>query len=132
VNKLTGNIEGKFPDALELKQFIISSETMSQFQKRVRMRLLTIIADGNLSIEALSHDMAMSSRTLQRRLKGEGTSYQNEVNHLREDLARYYLINTSYTGSEIAYLLGYGDANSFFRAFHSWTGQTPRSLRRKH
>ncbi len=129
---MTGNIEGKFPDVLELKQFIISGENISQLQKRVRMRLLSIISDGNLSIEALSHDMAMSSRTLQRRLKDEGTSYQNEVNHLREDLARHYLTNTNYTGSEIAYLLGYGDANSFFRAFHSWTGQTPQSLRQKH
>jgi AraC-like DNA-binding protein len=33
------------------------------------------------------------------------------------------------TAAEIAFLLGYEDANSFYRAFHSWTGQTPERVR---
>ena len=47
----------------------------------------------------------------------------------REELARHYLVNTRYSSAEIAFLLGYNDPNSFIRAFHAWTGQTPEGAR---
>ncbi len=52
------------------------------------------------------------------------TSYRN-----RESLAKYYLTTSAMTGAEISFPLGFEDPNSFFRAFHTWTGQTPRSMR---
>ncbi|MEL6525713.1 MAG: AraC family transcriptional regulator, partial [Chloroflexota bacterium] len=48
---------------------------------------------------------------------------------LREELARSYLTTSDYTSGQIAFLLGYEDPNSFFRAFRSWTGQTPEVVR---
>ena len=33
------------------------------------------------------------------------------------------------SSAEISFLLGYEDPNSFFRAFHAWTGQTPERAR---
>ena len=104
---------------------------MSLFRKQVRTQLMAILEKKKLSISTLSSDLAVSTRTLQRRLKKEGTSYQSEVNNLREELARHYLENSTYSGAEIADLLGYDDANSFIRAFHSWTGTTPKTLRQK-
>lgn len=71
----------------------------------------------------------MSKRTLQRRLEDEGHSFRSLVNGTRENLARHYLNNTSMSGGEIAFLLGFEDPNSFYRAFHEWTGQTPDSAR---
>lgn len=120
-----------FPNRRELERCVMDRDDISAFRKRVRMRILSLLGEQPLSIEQLAHDLALSARTLQRRLRSEGTSYQNEVNQLRADLARYYLTNTRYSGTEIAYRLGYNDANSFFRAFHNWTGQTPHSVRRK-
>ena len=73
--------------------------------------------------------LAVSTRTLQRRLSEEGTSFQQELNGLRADLARHYLTNSRYSSAEISFLLGYSDPNSFIRAFHAWTGQTPESAR---
>ena len=114
----------------DFQKQVTTPEEKSLFRKRVRMRLIEVIADKKLSMTEVSKQLAVSTRTLQRRLKDEGTSYQNEVNSLREELARYYLINSTYSGTEIAYLLGYEDANSFIRAFHTWTGLTPQAVRK--
>lgn len=43
---------------------------------------------------------------------------------MRELLTKNYLLNTQLSSEDIAYLLGYQDLNSFFRAFSLWTGQT--------
>lgn len=47
----------------------------------------------------------------------------------RRELARHYLLHSSLELTETAYLLGYEDANSFFRAFHSWEGRSPGDWR---
>lgn len=71
----------------------------------------------------------MSKRTLQRRLEQEGDNFRNLVNACREHTARHYLLNTRLSGYEIAFLLGFEDPNSFYRAFMAWTGQTPEAAR---
>ncbi|MFR9795108.1 helix-turn-helix domain-containing protein [Streptomyces sp. MS06] len=43
-------------------------------------------------------------------------------------MARHYLRNSTMSVRDIAYLLGYEDPNSFYRAFHSWTGRTPAQV----
>ncbi len=71
----------------------------------------------------------LSPRTVQRQLQAEGTSYQAVLSDTREKLARRYLADRSLTTSQIAYLLAYDDANSFYRAFRRWTGLTPDAAR---
>lgn len=71
----------------------------------------------------------MSRRTLQRRLEDEGESFRSLSNGTREKLARHYLKHSTLTSGEIAFLLGFEEPNSFFRAFHEWTGQTPEAAR---
>jgi AraC-like DNA-binding protein len=65
----------------------------------------------------------------QRRLKVEGVSFRDVLNMTRERIARHYLRNSNMTGAEISFLLGFEDPNSFFRAFHGWTGTTPERAR---
>ena len=50
----------------------------------------------------------------------------------RHELARHYLLHSSLELNETAYLLGYEDANSFFRAFHNWEGTSPGEWRSSH
>ena len=71
----------------------------------------------------------MSKRTLQRRLGDEGQSFRQQLDRTREQLARHYLKQPGLSTSEIAFLLGFEDPNSFYRAFMAWTGQTPETLR---
>jgi AraC-like DNA-binding protein len=98
--------------------------------ERVRDLLLESLPSGQTSMEAMAGRLAMSKRTLQRRLGESGVTFQTLVNQTREELARHYLSQTTLSIAEISFLLGYGDPNSFFRAFHDWTGQTPEGLRK--
>ena len=78
---------------------------------------------------SVAKNLAISKRTLQRYLSNEKTYFQKELNTTREKLARHYLTNSTYSGAEISFLLGFEDPNSFVRAFRSWTGETPEQLR---
>jgi AraC-like DNA-binding protein len=112
-----------------LRQRMRDLDTAAGFRERVRASLLETIASGQCSMQDTARRLAVSTRTLQRRLREENTSFQQELSSLREELARHYLHNSHYTSAEIAFLLGYKDPNSFFRAFHNWTGQTPEYAR---
>lgn len=101
----------------------------ARFCDRVRACLMEFLASGHCSMADVAQRLAVSPRTLQRRLQAEETNFQQELSHLRTDLANQYLINTHYSSTEIAFLLGYNNASSFFRAFHTWTGTTPEGVR---
>lgn len=101
----------------------------ASFRDRVRACLLEMLASGHYSITYVASKLAISNRTLQRRLREEGTTFQEILDELREELARHYLSATDYTSTEISFLLGYEEPNSFFRAFRAWTGQTPEIVR---
>ncbi|WP_345778437.1 AraC family transcriptional regulator [Dyella sp. 2HG41-7] len=94
-----------------------------------RPALLELLPGGQPGIGAVATRLAMSSRTLQRRLEEEGDNFRSVVNRTREDLAKHYLTQTKLSASEIGFLLGFEDPNSFFRAFNDWTGKTPEALR---
>jgi AraC-like DNA-binding protein len=72
----------------------------------------------------------MTPRTLQRRLKAHGISYQKLLENLRKDLAKSYLRERRLAIGELAYLLGYSEPSAFQRAFKRWTGMTPDNFRR--
>jgi AraC-like DNA-binding protein len=71
----------------------------------------------------------MSSRTLQRRITEEGSTFRQLLSDARSELARRYLEHPSFGLSETASLLGYEDPNSFLRAFRVWEGVTPTEWR---
>jgi AraC-like DNA-binding protein len=113
----------------ELRKRLKDLDAEAGFRDRVRASLVEILASGQYSMPDVAYRLAVSTRTLQRRLREEGTSFQQELDDLREELARHYLSNSDYSSAQIAFLLGYQDPNSFFRAFRTWTGQTPEIAR---
>jgi AraC-like DNA-binding protein len=74
----------------------------------------------------------MSDRTLQRRLAEEGMSFKHLLTQVRHEQAREYLAAPSLDIKEVAFLIGYEDQNSFFRAFRLWEGDTPSNWRTEH
>lgn len=98
-------------------------------EDRVRAALLELLPAGRSSTREVGRSLAMSTRTLQRRLAEEGTSYQAVLASTREALARHYLRSENMSTGEVSFLLGYADRGSFYRAFHDWTGLTPERVR---
>ncbi len=77
------------------------------------------------TLEKLADRMHMSSRTLIRRLRAMGTTYQAIVDEVQQQRARELLANANLRVHDIATALGYRDAASFTRSFRRWFGLTP-------
>ena len=114
------------PAFLRELQNIIGDTRVSQL---VQSLLTEMLPAGQSSIDQVADRMRMSTRSLQRHLKNEGKSYQALLDATREALALSYLKETQLNIDEISYLLAYRDPNSFYRAFHGWTGMTPLAAR---
>lgn len=99
------------------------------FGDRVKATLKKALAGQRPDLRGVARELGVSARTLQRRLSDEGVTFQHLVAEARRELARHYLRHSSLELNETAYLLGYEDANSFFRAFHQWEGTTPGEWR---
>ncbi|TLP73677.1 AraC family transcriptional regulator [Pseudomonas nitroreducens] len=113
----------------DLRRRLSELDATATTADRVRAVLLELLPGNAATIEKTAVRLGMSKRTLQRHLEGEGESFRALVNATRENLARHYLAKTTLSGGEIAFLLGFEDPNSFYRAFQDWTGQTPDSAR---
>lgn len=96
---------------------------------RLKRLLQERLPSGDPSQEELAASLAMTPRSLQRRLAEVGTTYRDMINQTRHELALEYLAQTRYGVSDIAYLLGFAEVSAFTRAFKRWTGQTPSSWR---
>ncbi len=113
----------------ELRRRLTNLGAAAPLVERVRSVLLETLPSGEATIGVAASRLGMSSRTLQRSLKLESTSYKEVVRRTREELARHYVTNTKISYTEIGFLLGFAEPSSFFRAFRDWTGETPDSLR---
>ena len=96
---------------------------------QVKASLKRILAGQRPSILEVARELGLSARTLQRRLAEAGVTFQQVLEEARRELAYHYLLQSSLELSETAYLLGYENANSFFRAFHHWEGVPPGQWR---
>lgn len=85
---------------------------------------------GDPGLEHVAAKLAMSERTLQRRLQDLGASYSDLLDEMRRATATMYLADRDLSLGEVAYLLGFAEPSSFTRAFRRWTGQTPTEYRR--
>jgi len=112
-----------------LRQRLADLEKHASTVERVRGALVEALPAGEVSMQAVCRKLGLSARTLQRRLQEEGSSFQQTLDAVRNSLAHHYLHHSSLSGTEISFLLGFEDPNSFVRAFQTWTGSTPHAVR---
>jgi AraC-like DNA-binding protein len=80
-------------------------------------------------VDRIAKRLGLTSRSLQRRLKDEGTSFNAVREDVRRQLSRRYL-DEGLSIAEISFLLGFSEPSAFFRAFKRWNGMTPLEARR--
>lgn len=96
---------------------------------RVRVEWLRRTRVGPPSITDIASALGVGARTLQRRLRLEGVSFDDLAEELRAGLAREYVADRKLNISEAAYLLGFSEPSAFSRAFKRWTGMSPQAFR---
>lgn len=99
-----------------------------QIRSAVRARL----AEGYPALESVAEAIKASPATIQRELARDNLNYKDLVEETRRDLALVYVCQRELPFSEIAFLLGYSELSAFSRAFHRWTGASPRTYRAQH
>jgi AraC-like DNA-binding protein len=93
----------------------------------VRTVLRRAVGEGSPTAARVAAELAMSSRTLQRRLQDEGTTFRALVDEVRMARARELLADGT-TAAAVATRLGFSDPTAFRRAFKRTTGETPRTF----
>ena len=95
---------------------------------KVRQKLLGELGLG-ATLTDMASELALSTRSLRRKLEQEGTSYRDLVEEERRQLALQLLDSTTMKIEELAAHLGYTDAGGFVRAFRRWEGCSPSAYR---
>ncbi|TGQ50512.1 AraC family transcriptional regulator [Mesorhizobium sp. M1C.F.Ca.ET.193.01.1.1] len=101
----------------------------SSTSEQVKVVLKRSLASGRPELSGVARELGMSERTLQRRITEDGTSFRELLVNARQELGRQLLSDPSADIDEVACLLGYQDASSFYRAFREWEGTTPNRWR---
>ncbi len=113
----------------ELVETYIASFMDVTTSRNVVGKIVEHLPDGPPSQKEIAEALNVSNRTLQRKLKDEGTSFVDLLQDTRLQLARKYLGQPQRSIVEIAYMLGFSEPSTFSRAFKRWTGQAPAEFR---
>jgi len=122
--KLPINIE--IPDTHNsINQYDINAD----FVQTILQLISIFISNRNCSLDDIARMTELPKRTLQRRLKNQGTCFNDLLNQAKYSLAKDKLENSSATITEISFQLGYSDPAHFNHAFHRWAGMSPSQFR---
>ena len=101
----------------------------AQTSYRAREVIIRLLPDGEPRRNQVADELAMSERTLQRRLEEEATSFVQLLDDTRRELAEQCLGRLHLSLAQAAYLLGFADQRSFFRACRRWFHVSPGQYR---
>jgi AraC-like DNA-binding protein len=109
---------------------VLAALPPSGFVPEVRAALAAAMAAGDATLVTIARRLGTSTRTLQRRLAGEGVRFEDLLDALRRELAFHHLADPRLSVAEVGFLLGYADPTAFHRAFRRWADCTPQEYRR--
>ena len=97
---------------------------------KVKSAIIEELPSGEPAAETIAKSLCLSTRSLQRKLADEGTTYTKLLREVRYELAEKYIADDTYAITEISYLLGFSDTSVFSRAFKRWSGHPPGYFRK--
>lgn len=108
--------------------FVVRSHLRSYFEAQIAQRNEPSAPPTQEHIAGLMH---LTTRTLIRRLKREGSAYKDVLEELRKEYAQALLANARLTVADVGELLGYREPANFGRAFRRWFNSSPAAWRRR-
>jgi len=105
-------------------------DRQGEYTRAAARIIISHLDDEKLSIETVARQMAVSVRTLQKRLEEEGVVFSDLLREIRQRLAQKYL-SENYSVEQITYLLGFSEPSAFRKAFKKWAGVTPGEYRQR-
>ena len=112
-----------------MSNYIASLDTGKR-ANQIREIIAENLPSGNVTIDQVASTLGMSTRTLQRALKEEGTGFMELLNTTRMDIAKQYIQDKQMELTEVAFLLGFAELSTFSRSFKRWTGKSPMQYRK--
>lgn len=107
----------------------VAAEAEPEVLTRAREVILANLELGEVTLDLVARRLATSRRSLQRRLSDAGTTFQELLDECRRGLCFRLLEAGEASTEEIAFVAGFSEPSSFFRAFRRWTGTTPAEWR---
>jgi AraC-like DNA-binding protein len=115
----------------QAEQALSRATPVTDFLGELRGHIQQCLPSGAPELDAVARIMRTSTRSLQRRLQLEGTTFHLQAESTRRSLAELYLADRTMPLGEIAFRLGYSDVSAFQKAFKRWTGTTPGRVRQR-
>jgi AraC-like DNA-binding protein len=119
------------PERLGQAELLARRAGPPTFLQQVYRTLRRLMLENRHGGDDLAQTFAMHRRTLNRRLKAHGTTFQHVLDEVRFEIARDLLQNTGVRLDDIAATLGYSAVSPFMRTFRRWSGSTPGQWRRE-
>ena len=99
---------------------------------KVKTYILDNLLKGDVELAQIASSLHLGLRTLQRKLKAEGKSFNELLDECRHHMATKLLSEQRVPLIEISYMLGFSDQSGFTRAFRRWTNTSPKHYRDQH
>jgi AraC-like DNA-binding protein len=107
-------------------QRLIEPDIIARVQER-----FSLVAHANISRDGIAAQLAMSGRSLQRKLQEQGSSFQKLHDEYRHQQSLQLLANKDLSLLDISLQLGFSESSTFYRAFKRWQNVTPGEYRQQ-
>ena len=123
-------IQNADPRRLQAAQECANRRSHGELVEQVFRALRLLLLNGRNSGDEVASMLSIHRRTLNRRLKAQGTSFRHVLDEVRFEVARQLLADSNIALDDVAATLGYAGVSPFMRTFRRWTGTTPAQWRR--
>ena len=128
-------LPGKYPELnnsfeIQAEKYLMELDRLNSVECQVIRYLQENMGVRPISMQDAARRLNVTTRTLQRRLKKENTSYVSIRESIRFKQAQLYLTETTINIDEIATRLGFSEPTNFYHAFKRWAAISPGEYRR--
>ncbi|MBU3069653.1 AraC family transcriptional regulator [Aestuariicella sp. G3-2] len=112
-----------------LEDYVAQIQTSPDIIGQLRQALTLLLPQGKATMDQVVKQLHTSKRTFHRKLEEQGTSFREQMEEFRRELAFRYMAQDELSVGDISFLLGFSSSSNFTRAFKRWTGIAPQEYR---